>query len=104
MLEYRKPLAPVGPTGDPAGSVGSPPLIGVIWAAANGGRHKAMRPGRWVAEWHMLPSQTHCTHACSPGWAVVALGLATPQPEPVWPERLDIRAKLNALDIGKIPH
>ena len=38
-----------------------------------------MRPGRWVAEWHMLPSQTHCTHACSPGWAVVALGLATPR-------------------------
>ena len=27
----------------------------------------------------MLPSQTHCTHACSPGWAVVALGLATPR-------------------------
>ena len=22
----------------------------------NGGRHKAMRPGRGVAEWHMLPS------------------------------------------------
>ena len=59
--------------------VGSPPLIGVIWAAANGSRHKAMRPGRWVAEWHMLPSQTHCTQACSPGWAVVALGLATPR-------------------------
>ena len=27
----------------------------------------------------MLPSQTHCTQACSPGWAVVALGLATPR-------------------------
>ena len=26
------------------------------WATANGGRHKAMRPGRGVAEWHMLPS------------------------------------------------
>ena len=38
------------------GSVGSPPLIGITWATANGGRHKAMRPGRGVAEWHMLPS------------------------------------------------
>ena len=38
------------------GSVGSPPLIGSSWATANGGRHKAMRPGRGVAEWHMLPS------------------------------------------------
>ena len=38
------------------GSVGSPPLIGSLWATANGGRHKAMRPGRGVAEWHMLPS------------------------------------------------
>ena len=37
-------------------SVGSPPLIGSSWATANGGRHKAMRPGRGVAEWHMLPS------------------------------------------------
>ena len=36
--------------------VGSPPLIGITWATANGGRHKAMRPGRGVAEWHMLPS------------------------------------------------
>ena len=27
-----------------------------LWATANGGRHKAMRPGRGVAEWHMLPS------------------------------------------------
>ena len=32
------------------------PLIGITWATANGGRHKAMRPGRGVAEWHMLPS------------------------------------------------
>ena len=32
------------------------PLIGSLWATANGGRHKAMRPGRGVAEWHMLPS------------------------------------------------
>ena len=37
-------------------AVGSPPLIGSLWATANGGRHKAMRPGRGVAEWHMLPS------------------------------------------------
>ena len=37
-------------------AVGSPPLIGITWATANGGRHKAMRPGRRVAEWHMLPS------------------------------------------------
>ena len=42
--------------GAPPTPVGSPPLIGSSWATANGGRHKAMRPGRGVAEWHMLPS------------------------------------------------
>ena len=60
------------------GSVGSPPLIGSWATARNGGRHKAMRPGRGLlAEWHMLPSCTPCIHiAVSPG-RTEGLGLAT---------------------------
>ena len=37
-------------------SAGCPPLTGSWATAINSGRHKAMRPGRWSAEWHMLPS------------------------------------------------
>ena len=46
LLFAGLPMAAIHPAG----------LIGSLWATANGGRHKAMRPGRGVAEWHMLPS------------------------------------------------
>ena len=45
-------------------------------ATANGGRHKAMRPGRGVAEWHMLPSwnSLHTLLVARGGCAAVAAG------------------------------
>ena len=44
----------------------------------NGGRHKAMRPGRGLAEWHMLPSWMPPAHDARLPWlACWGLGLAT---------------------------
>ena len=61
------------------GSVGSPPLIGCWATTTNGGCHKAMRPGRGLAEWHMLPSWKPPAHpAVCPG-KLLWLGLATPR-------------------------
>ena len=60
-------------------SVGSPPLIGCWATTTNGGCHKAMRPGRGLAEWHMLPSWKPPAHpAVCPG-KLLWLGLATPR-------------------------
>ena len=59
--------------------VGSPPLIGCWATTTNGGCHKAMRPGRGLAEWHMLPSWKPPAHpAVCPG-KLLWLGLATPR-------------------------
>ena len=56
-----------------------PGLIGCWATTTNGGCHKAMRPGRGLAEWHMLPSWKPPAHpAVCPG-KLLWLGLATPR-------------------------